>query len=114
MNLFETLQVSDTYFDFNHLHGNRIEEVLKKPYPYATPGEIDKYHYDYEQRELYVEYSNLTDSSEVVVFVPDFEQGFTLTGVNDYCLVPIENTTSAHLIFKTNCEKIKFSLKVED
>ncbi len=73
---FEQNQASDTYFDFDHVYGNRILEVIVRSYPMHVSGEIKKYCYDYKTQDFECAY--VDNGKEDSIFYLVYNQGKTV------------------------------------
>ncbi len=70
INLFEEMLASDTYFDYDHIEDNKILEALNRAYPIAIAGDLEKYKYDFDNKELLVSVRNYKVGEESLVYLP--------------------------------------------
>lgn len=105
MSEFNKHGFSDTFWAYGKfLDEASFLNVLKKPYPVSTSGNLISYSYAYEQGDFKCQWAESTDiSAPTIIYVPDLEklnkEEIIITPEAESIeIVNIENSTAGHLI----------------
>ncbi len=109
--IFEKMLASDTYFDFEHLYGNRIVEVLKRAYPVAIAGQVKSYHYDFEKMEFTMNIGNCKNEASII-YVPNADKLKEIIGVNEYQIEFIGESNNAYVHFTPQQKEMRVAFKL--
>lgn len=106
--IFEKYLASDTYYDFSHIRGNKVLQVIQRAYPQHVAGEIQSYHYDYRSGEFSATFTTETadpsgSNTESIFYVPNYteEMQISLTGEATFRVEHFEGANSATIFVKT-------------
>lgn len=100
---------SDTFWAYGKfLHDASFLEVLQKPYPVATSGELKGYAYNYEAGEFASKWIESEENvASTVIYIPNInnleKQSISITPeVENFTIEEIENSNAGHLLIPVN------------